>query len=89
MSSTTVQDAILAAREAYDALLTLKALAEDAAQKIHRAELEAIGLAIRTPTQNSALRVLHDVAQSLQTSEIENAVAEARNKTTRVVAIGG
>ena len=83
MSSTTVQHAVLAAREAHEALVNLKNLAEEAAHRIHDAELEAVGLAVAD--QSSSLGTLRTAARNLQSLAIESAVADARAKTERVL----
>ena len=88
MSSTTVQEAVMAAREAHEALLNLKILAERAAHQIRTAEHRAIGLAVANPPKESALGTLRAAAASVPSSEIETAVAEVREKTERVLRVG-
>ena len=89
MSSTTVQGAVLAAREAHEALMNLKNLAEEAANKIHSAEREAVGRAVSSPPRESALGTLRDAAKTLESLPIETAVREARAKTERVLQAAG
>jgi predicted DNA-binding transcriptional regulator YafY len=89
MSATTVQEAVLAAREAHQALVNLKNLAEQAADKIYGAEIEAVGFAARRIHKENALGTLRAAAQSLQSLGIEAAVAEARAKTNRVLSAVG
>jgi len=69
MSSTTVQEAVMAAREAHEALLNLKILAERAAHQIRTAEHRAIGLAVANPPKESPLGTLRAAAASVPSSE--------------------
>jgi len=80
-----VHQAVLAAREAHQALLNLKQLAEAAADELHNAELQAVGFAVSSFGQDKPLGTLREAALRLQSLAIETAVAEARAKTERVL----
>ena len=58
MKSTNMQKGALITREAHSALLDLKTLVDSATEKIHAAELEAIGLAVGHRQGAGPLRML-------------------------------
>jgi hypothetical protein len=80
MKSTKMQKFALATREAHLALLDLKALVDSATEKIHAAELEAVGLAVGHRPDAGALRILRAAADALRSPNFDVAVSQAREK---------
>jgi hypothetical protein len=73
-----------AAREAHEALLVLKEVVDDAAKTIHAAELESFYLATNqdeSDAENDVVRrTLQNVAERLQSPDIEVVLLEVREK---------
>jgi hypothetical protein len=86
MDSVFRQQGAMITREAHAALRDLKILVDGAAEKIHAAELEAIGLAIGRWEHGDPLGGLRVVAETLRSPNFETAISEARVKTETAVA---
>jgi hypothetical protein len=67
-------------RNAHVALLDLKELVDEAAEKIRVAERETIGAAIGKQAGEDPLRTLRDAAEKLQSPSLETAISRAREK---------
>jgi 23S rRNA pseudoU1915 N3-methylase RlmH len=67
-------------RDAHEALLDLKEMVEQAAEKIRVAERETIGAAIAKQSGEEAVRTLQDAAEKLQSPSLESAISRAREK---------
>jgi hypothetical protein len=86
MDFTNLQQGALITRDAYGALLDLKRLVDNAAEKIHAAEREIVGFAIRHRQGDDPLGTLRDAAETLQSPNFESAISRARDKMQSAVA---
>jgi hypothetical protein len=86
MNSMSKQKAALITREARLALLDLKNLVDSAAEKIHAAELEAVGVAVGHRQGADPLRALRGAADTLKSPDFEAAVSQARTKMETALA---
>ena len=71
---------MLITREAYEAITTLKKLVDDAETKLRVAERETAAVAIGHRRGDDPLRTLRDVADALQSPNVEAAVSFVREK---------
>ena len=73
-----------AARDAHEAVLVLKEVVDEAARTLHAAELESFSLAIsrdENDGENDVVRrTLQNVAERLQSPDIEVVLLEVREK---------
>jgi len=86
MNSTSKQKGALATREARLALLELKILVDSTAEKIHAAELEAVGLAVGHSQGCDPLKTLRIAVEALRSPNFEAAISEVRTKMETAVA---
>jgi len=86
MLSSGMCKGALITREAYLALLDLRSLAETAVEKAHVAGLDTVGLTVTPQSTGDPLRALRVVAETLQSSTFNTALAEARCKIETAVA---
>jgi hypothetical protein len=86
MNSTDMQRGALVTREARLALSDLKNLVDRAAEKIHAAELEAVGVALGRRQGADPLRALRVAADTLSSPDLEAAVSQARTKMETALA---
>ncbi len=86
MSFTNRHQGALITRDAHAALLDLKRLVDSAAEKIHVAERETVGVAIGRWQSDDPLRTLRDAAETLQSPNFEAVVSRAREKMESAVA---
>ena len=86
MNSTSMQKGALITREAHSALLDLKTLVDSVTDKIHAAELEAVGLAVGHRQGADPLRMLRIAAETLRSPNFEAAISQARVKMETAVA---
>jgi hypothetical protein len=77
----------LATREAHGALLELRAIIEDAAQRVHAAEFEAVRLALAGEATDAAQKPLQAAADTLRSPSFEAAVSQARDKMETALAL--
>jgi len=82
MNSTHKEKVALATREARLALLEVKTLVDSTAEKIHAAELEAVG----HPQGCDPLKTLRIAAEALQAPNFEAAISQVRSKLETAVA---
>ena len=75
----------LVTRDAFDALLILKSLVEQATEQTHVAALEAIGLTVHDEPVDKPLEVLRNAADTLS-SRLDSAVARARKSVDAALA---
>ena len=80
MRSKNMRHVAVVTREAYSALLNLKSLVEQAADKAHTANMEAVGWAINPESIGDPLRALRIAADTLRPSSFDAAVCDARKK---------
>ncbi len=80
MSRMDMQRGALAARDAHLALLDLKRLVDEAAQKTHAAELDAVGMAISTREDRDIRTKLSTVMDHLRSPDFEAALSQVREK---------
>lgn len=80
MNRIELQKRALAARDAHLALLDLKRLVDEAAQRTHAAELEAIGLAISRQQQSEISATLRVVVEHLRSDDFETMLTQAKEK---------
>jgi hypothetical protein len=85
MSFTNLQQGALITRDAHGAVLDLKKLVDNAAEKIRVAERETVGVAIGGRQGDDPLRTLRDAAETLQSPNFEAAVSLAREKMQTAV----
>lgn len=76
--NTDMQKRALAAREAHLALLDLKKVVEEAAQNTHRAEMEAVHLAMVAEPGGNLLASVRPVLERLESGDVEASLAKAR-----------
>jgi hypothetical protein len=86
MNSAKMQKGALVTREARLALSDLKNLVDSAAEKIHAAELEAVGVAVGHRPGADPLRALRVAADTLKSPDFEAAVSQARTKMETALA---
>ena len=86
MTSSTMRQAALSARDAHGALLELKRLVEKAAQQARTAELEIVGASIGRMPSRDPLEALRAAAQALQSPTFEAAISQAKSKMSDAVA---
>jgi len=80
MNRMDMQKGALAARDAHLALLDLKRLVDEAAQRTHAAELDAVGMAISTREDRDVRTKLSTVMDRLRSPDFESALSQAREK---------
>lgn len=80
MNRFELQKRALATRDAHLALLDLKRLVDEAAQRTHAAELEAIGLAISREQQSEISTTLRVVVEHLRSDDFETMLTQAKEK---------
>jgi hypothetical protein len=85
MPSSKLQHVALITRDARTALLELKILVDNAAEKIRVAERESVGIAIGHPQHENPLRTLRDAADALQSPDFEAAISLAKEKMQTAV----
>ena len=86
MTSSSMRQAALIARDAHVALLELKRLVDAAAQQTRDAELEIVGASIGRAPKGNPLEALRAAAQALQSPNFEAAISEAKSKMSDAVA---
>ena len=69
-----------ATREAYEALLELKKIVDEATTRTHAAELESFSAPLHHGQDDSVRRSLRDVIERVKSSDFEKAVFVAREK---------
>ena len=69
-----------AAREAYEALLDLKKIVDEATETAHTAELESFHLAVTCSETDSVRKTLQEIVNSLTSPGFDDALSEARKK---------
>ena len=79
-----IQGALIT-RDAFEALLNLKSLVEQATDETHAAAIEAIGLTVQDKPVDESLRVLRKAADQLS-SRLDNAVEYARKSVDAALA---
>jgi hypothetical protein len=85
MPFSKLQHGALITRDARTALLELKILVDNAAEKIRAAERESVGIAIGRPRHENPLRTLRDASDALQSPNFEAAISLAREKMQTAV----
>jgi hypothetical protein len=80
MDSTIMQKGALFTREAHMALLELKALVDNTTEKIHAAQLEAVGLAVGHSQNEDPLKTLRLASEIFLSPNFEATVSQAREK---------
>ena len=86
MTSSTMRQAALSARDAHGALLELKRLVDNAARQARAAELEIVGASIGRVPEHDPLEALRAAAQALQSPSFEAAISQAKSKMSDAVA---
>jgi len=86
MTSSTMRQAALIARDAHVALLELRRLVDAAAQKTRAAEMQIVGASIGRTPDGDPLEALRAVSQALQSPGFEAAISEAKSKMSDAVA---
>ena len=87
MTSSTMRQAALKTRDARLALLELKELVDNATEQIRAAELEMVGLAIGRYQGPDPVKILRAAAETLQSSDFETAISEAKSKMNDAMAV--
>jgi hypothetical protein len=85
MPTSKLQHVALITRDARTALMELKILVDEAAEKIRVAERESVGVAIGHLKDEDPLRTLRDAADALQSPNFEAAVSLAKEKMQTAV----
>lgn len=85
MPFSKLQHGALITRDARTALLELKILVDNAAEKIRAAERESVGIAIGRSQHENPLRALRDAADALQSPNFEAAISLAKEKMQTAV----
>lgn len=80
MNRIELQKRAVATRDAHLALLDLKRLVDEAAQRTHAAELEAIGLAISRRQQSEMSTTLRVVMEHLRSDGFEAKLTQVKEK---------
>lgn len=88
MNRIVLQKRALATRDAHLALLDLKKLIDEAAQRTHAAELEAIGLAISREQQSDISTTLRIVVERLRSDDFESTLTQAKEKLEIAMSTG-
>jgi hypothetical protein len=86
MTAMNMYQGALIARDAHLALLNLKSLVDNVAERIRAAELDSIGLAVNPRRVGDPLTTLQIAAESLRSPDFETALSIAREKTEAAVA---
>ena len=86
MTTSTMRQAALSARDAHGALLELKRLVDTAAQKARVAELDIVGASIGRKPAKDPLEALLAAVQALQSPTFEAAISQAKSKMSDAVA---
>jgi len=80
MKRIDMQKRALAARDAHLALLDLKKLVDEAAQKTRAAELDAVGMSINSHIDCDICTRLRVVVDHLRSANFEETLSQAREK---------
>lgn len=78
--NTDMRTRALAAHDAHLALLELKKLVDDAAQATHRAELEAVYLAVSARQGTDICTTLRVIIDRLNSPNLETTLSQIRQK---------
>lgn len=76
-----------AARDAYEALLELKRVIDDATKTTHAAELESFRAAISRNDDNRVRKTLRDVIERLKSPDFDRVLFEVRKKLETAISI--
>ena len=86
MLTRTMHKGTLITRDAYQALLDLKSLVENAVEKAHKAGLDTAGLGVSARPMGDPLKALKSAAETLHSPTFETTLAEARSKIDMAMA---
>ena len=76
-----------AARDAHEALLELKKLVDEAAERTHAAELESFYLAFNRDQNNGVRMTLQLVAERLKSPDFDAVLSQVREKLEIAISI--
>jgi len=86
MTSSSMQQAALSARDAHGALLELKRLVDKATQQARAAEMDLVGASIGRLPRRDPMEALLAAVQALQSPGFEAAISQAKSKMSDAVA---